>query len=358
MRSRAGCPDQHGLVPEDGWDPSCQLPSALVWPTRIDPDGRTGPTRGQAQRARWRACARGWYVPRETDSLVPEQRILEQAVRVANTGAVTGWASLRWRGGAYFDGLSHGGRSTRPVPLLRSAGDIPRSALAQLSKAQLGLTERESVAGIWCTTTQRALFDEMRFDLLRGAVVSLDMAAAAGLISVRLFATYVAQRRAWTGVPLVRQALALASENSRSPQESRLRLVWTIDAGLPSPLCNRPVFDLNGNLLGYPDLFDPEAGLVGEYDGAHHKSGARHRRDVRREAKFRDHGLEYVEIVGGDLSDREAVVRRIHRARSRARFLKPEKRKWTLSPPPDWPTPPTLDVRLERAGLVSALTHT
>jgi hypothetical protein len=289
---------------------------------------------------------------------VPEQRILEQAVRVANTGAVTGWASLRWRGGAYFDGLSQGGRSIRPVPLLRSAGDIPRSAKAHLSKAELGPTERESVAGIWCTTTQRALFDEMRFDDLRGAVVSLDMATAAGLISVRLFAAYVAQRRGWTGVPLVRQALGLASEHSRSPQESRLRLVWTIDAELPVPLCNPPVFDRNGNLLGYPDLFDPEAGLVGEYDGAHHKTGERHRRDVSREARFRGHGLEYVEVVGGDLSDRQGVVQRLHQARSRARFLKPAKRKWTLTPPPNWQTPPTLDARLERAGLASALTHT
>ena len=56
-----------------------------------------------------------------------------------------------------------------------------------------------------------------------------------------------------------------------------MRLVWVMDAGLPTPLCNEPVFSLDGQLLGYPDLFDPEAGSVGEYDGADHKDGKRHR---------------------------------------------------------------------------------
>ena len=49
-----------------------------------------------------------------------------------------------------------------------------------------------------------------------------------------------------------------------------MRLVWVLIAELCPPLCNAPLFDLGGQLLGIPDLFDPEAGLVGEYDGAHH----------------------------------------------------------------------------------------
>ena len=80
-----------------------------------------------------------------------------------------------------------------------------------------------------------------------------------------------------------------------------MRLRWVLDAGLPPPLCNRPLFDLDGNLIGIPDLFDPVAGLVGEYDGADHKDGERHRADVAREERFRDHGLEYFQIVRGDL---------------------------------------------------------
>ena len=38
----------------------------------------------------------------------------------------------------------------------------------------------------------------------------------------------------------------------------------------PRPLCNVPVFDRFGQHIGTPDLLDPVAGVVGEYDGALH----------------------------------------------------------------------------------------
>ena len=153
------------------------------------------------------------------------------------------------------------------------------------------------------------------------------------------FAAYVGRRNSWTGVPLARKAVALAVDFSRSPQETRVRLIWILDAGLPAPLCNRAVFDLDGNLLGYPDLLDPVAGVIGEYDGADHRSGERHRRDVAREELFRDHGLEYFTVVGADLSDLGLVVARMRRTRERAKFLPPESCAWTLDPPPWWTGP-------------------
>ena len=114
-------------------------------------------------------------------------------------------------------------------------------------------------------------------------------------------------------------------------------MVWLLDAELSMPLLNREVFDLDGRLIGIPDLFDEEAGLVGEYQGEDHKDGPHHRRDVEREEKFRDHGLEFFEVVGGDLSHRQLVVERMWNARRRAKFLPPESRAWTLEPPP-WTT--------------------
>jgi hypothetical protein len=137
-----------------------------------------------------------------------------------------------------------------------------------------------------------------------------------------------------------------------------MRLCWLFDAALPPPVCNRELFDLDGRLLGVPDLFDPVAGLVGEYDGADHKEGERHRADVAREERFRDHGLEYFEIVRGDLRDRRRAAERMLNARSRAKFLPPESCAWTLARPPWRPAPESLDDYLERQGLAARLTTT
>lgn len=330
---------------DDGlFRPWAPLPDDLVWPVRIDPDGRSGPTRGEAQRGRWRAAARGWFVPTDTDSIRVEQRILEQGVRVVGTGgAITAWAALRWRGAQYFDGRGWADHPVLPVPIYRRAGHHPRrQGRAFFSASHMAPPEIEQVHGLPCATVERALFDEMRGQVsptrphLRTAVVAADMTMAAGLTSRSRLAAYVETRCAWDGVPLVRDALALGSEDSRSPQETRMRLVWVLDAELPPPLCNQPLFDLAGNLVGYPDLLDPVAGMVGEYDGAEHKRADRHRRDVAREARFRDVGLEYFTVVGGDLADRELVVSRMLSTRRRARFLAPDRRAWTLTPPPWW----------------------
>ena len=134
--------------------------------------------------------------------------------------------------------------------------------------------------------------------------------------------------------------MPLADERSRSPAESRLRLVWVLDAALPPPLCNRPVFDLAGRHLGTPDLLDPEAGVVGEYDGAVHLSVRRRAMDAAREGRFRNAGLEYFEVLAPDMHDRDLVVERMLSARTRALETR-RIRNWTTDPPDDWQTEPT-----------------
>jgi hypothetical protein len=337
------------------WDPRCTRPTGLVKPSPLDPDGEIGPTRDQAAGPLWRQTSWGLYVPSDVDGSVVEQRIVEQAGRIRGYGAVTGWSALRWHGATFFDGTADGGRTELPVSLVvhSKLRPDPRSTYTE---EQLSCFEWSWVGGLPVTTVQRALFDEVRrIDSVREKACAISMAAAARLISTQLFATYVAHRGPWTGIQGARDAVRLAVDDCRSPQEFRMLMVWLLDADLPMPLLNREVFDLDGNLIGIPDLLDVEAGCAGEYQGEDHKDGQRHREDVEREERFRDHGLELFEVVGGDLRQRQKVVERMHKARSRSKFLPPESRAWTLEPPPWRPRPESVHEYLVRKGLADQL---
>jgi hypothetical protein len=334
------------------WTPVCKPPRRLVRPVRVDPRGLVGPTRGTSRGPGWRQTSYGFYVPSDVDATVPEQRVLEQSVRLPDHGAVTGWAACRLHGAAYFDGLGRDGRTPKPVPLaIGPSSAIRGDGRVRVSRDRLDAEEIVWLQGVPGATRLRALFDEMReAEDEREASVGMDMMAAAEQVSVSQMREYAAARAGWTGVPQVRRALDLSDEDSMSPNETRMRLVWVLDAGLPRPLVNQPVFDLRGNLLGIADLFDPVAGLVGEYDGAAHRAARRHRRDVMREHNFRTAGLEYVKAVGEDLRQVDVLVDRILTTRRRAPWPAPARREWTLVPPEGWYTSPldmmTLDERL------------
>lgn len=311
----------------------------------IDPTGRAGPTRGQAYGPRWRRSTAGFYVPSYVDPRIPEQRVLEQSMRLPGGGAATGWGSLRMQGAGFFDGLMPDGRTEMPVPLcVGPLAQIRRAPGGDVSRERLLANELVLVHGVQCTRLRRALFDAMRMAPdVREAVVAMDMAAAAELVSISQMVAYVEAHPGWEGVQQVRDALVLADENSRSPSETRMRLVWQLDAGFPRPLVNQPVFDLDGNLLGIADLLDPVAGVVGEYDGADHRKALRHSKDVAREDRFRRRDLEYFKVTGPDMLSTPVVTDRMASSRSRAKWLAPADRPWTLVPPPGWEPWPTLD---------------
>ena len=326
-------------------DPEVRRPG-LVRPVRVDPAGVTGPTRKQARGRRFRRTSQGFYVPSEVDGSWPEQRILEASAVLPRFGGVTGWAALRWAGGAWFGGTTSGGTQPLPVTLATGYADVLSQPGIQVSQEGLGPAELIVLDGLRLTEHVRSLLFEMRYATSdREAVIHLDMAAYSDLVSLDEITAYALLHPGWTGIPRARKALALADENSWSPQETRMRLIWVLDAGLPPPLCNAPVFDRDGRHVGTPDLLDPEAGVVGEYDGALHLAGDQRVRDRRREEAFRGLGLEHFTMMSGDT--RAAMVDRMLATRGRARFLPEATRPWRLEPPAWWL--PTYTVAQRRA---------
>lgn len=327
--------------------PPPRLPApALVTPVPVDPTGAEGPTRGQSRGRAWRRTAPNRFVPADAEVTQPAQRIREAADLLPDGGCVTGWAALHLAGARWFDGSTTTGA---PLPVLLALGPrgqrVDREGVA-VHRQQFGPEDVTCHHGVACLTPERALLDEMRRTTsARDAAVALEMACFAELTSLARFTAILPAHHHRPGIGLVWEATSLAVEGTQSPPEARMHLTWELDAGFPRPLCNPEVFSLDGRFLGRPDLLDPEAGVVGEYDGDHHLAARQRSRDLGREERFRAHGLGYFTVVGGELGQGDAVVDRMAATRARA-LRSAEPRRWTLQAPPGWRSPLTLDERL------------
>lgn len=318
----------------------------FVLPVRVDPLGRRGPTPKQARGPFWRRTARGRYVPTRADLDQPAQRIVEAAARTGPAGAVTGWASLHLAGARYFEGRTAAGAEL-PVPLAWGR-DQHREAPPGVvgDRVRLLADEVEMRCGVACTSVERAVRDEVRrrAELWEG-VCAVEMACHAELTSLARLEEYAARRTRGSERRHLLEVLAVAVEGAESPPEVHLRRIWTEVAGLPTPLANVEVFSNTGRFLARPDLLDPAAGFAGDYDGEHHRDTRFRRRDLTREGLLRNHGLEYLSVVGGEMWNQRRVAERVRSTAARAR-LSGLPRRWTITPPPGRERM-TLDERLD-----------
>ncbi len=187
---------------------------------------------------------------------------------------------------------------------------------------RLAEDEVSTRAGIPWTSPARTASDLLHTATdLTEAVVALDAMLAAGL-PVRDLSLTPGRR----GARQAREALTLARAGVASTWESRLRMLYVLELGLPMPLVNHPVYDLDGRLLGVPDLLDVEAGLVLEFDGSRwsgspvaggHRDRDQHRADNVREELFERAGLTVVRADGRDVGYyRRRLMARVGAARS------------------------------------------
>jgi hypothetical protein len=319
----------------------------LILPARVDPRGLTGPTEAMTRTASWRRSSPGRYVPASV-ALTTEQRIVEAACLLPEYGGVTGWADLHWRGGTrWFDGARAEG-APRPVWLAVGGDDVRPQPGINIIAERLDPRDLAVVDGLSVTTAVRSVCFEMRYALSeRDAARTLSMAAYYDLVSIDELAEYASRHSGWTGIPRCRAAIPFAEENCWSPTEFEMVWVWRVEAELPRPMCNHPLFDLHGNHIGTPDLLDVEAGVVGQYEGGFHLAGAQRSVDVRAEERYRDLGLECFTMVAADRGNTLRMVARMHAARTRARWEPETRRQWTAEYPSWWV--PTHTVELRRA---------
>ncbi|MEJ7773725.1 MAG: hypothetical protein WKF72_02855 [Nocardioidaceae bacterium] len=302
---------------------------------------------------RWRRTSHGFYVPSSSDDRagLPSQRILDATPLVPPTGAMTGWAAAFIDGVDQLDGLD--AHTMRPLPVPITLGrDVGRrrTDIATYTRERLADHDVDVRFGIRVASRDRATFDGARCagDLAE-AVVFVDACAHAGKVRLRSWRRYVDDHPGWTGIAQARTAAGLAEAAARSGWESRLRVFYVVDAGLPRPRVNIPVFDAGGRLLGIADLLDEDAGLVAEFDGQHHRRRSQHREDNVREEAFESAGLTVVRADSLDLQGfRQELARRLRDGHRRGGMRDRSRDRWTTQEPEWW---------IEHAGPADALTE-
>lgn len=266
-------------------------------------------------------------MPACAQPLSTAQRLVDSTPLLGSEAVLGGWAAAYVFGVDWLNGID-------PRTGHKVAIDIVSRRLKRRSTperryryADLAEDDVQTAYGIGVTSPIRTAFDGARWaESLEEAVVFADAVAAHIRIRPAALAAYAANHPTMAGVGQARRAARLAVMDVRSTWESRLRMCYLADAGLPAPLVNAGLYSAQGSLLGIPDLFDPESALAVEFDGKQHRDRAQHRRDNIREEAFESANVTVVRVDSLDLErDRAALIARLqdghHRGLLRNRAL-------------------------------------
>ena len=251
--------------------------------------------------SRYRALHRGVHVAADVPDS-PDLRILAVVELMRPGDVLGGWAAARLLGSPHIDGQGPDGAEDVLVYVPLGARRARRAGV-RLVRAEV--SDVVEVGGVLVTGAVATVVDLIRWATdWREGVVAAECLLSTGRVSLVDVTRFVAAHAGLRGLPLVRRALPHLSRYSWSPGETRLRLVWELQAGLVRPLANVEVFSVSGHLLGVTDLLDPEAALIGEYDGR-----AAHRGQVRKD-RLREEALEAANLQLLRFFHQDVTVRR------------------------------------------------
>ena len=146
---------------------------------------------------------------------------------------------------------------------------------------RIGGDEFGLIGDLPVATVARTAFDLGRYVRRGDAVARIDALMRAKPFSVEEVLLLTKRYQGARGVKRLRDVLPLVDGGAASPRETWLRLLF-IDAGLPRPTTQIPIFDENGHLLRTVDMGWEDFKVVAEYDGDQHRtSRAQYVKDQR-----------------------------------------------------------------------------
>lgn len=308
------------------------------WPRSAVELAALGVSRDRTRGPRWRRTSRGYFVAADRDPDTPAQRILDVAPLIPETGALTGWAAAYVHGVDQLDGLDPTTMAPLPIPI-NLGRDLGRSSTDRITyrRELLSRRGRQQRHGLSVATPLRTAFDGARIAPdLPEAVAFLNQIMHVLPVSRTALGRLCRPEGRWTGIDQFRRALTLTDPGAVNAWESRLRVFAMLEAGLPRLVVNQPVFDLDENFLGIPDLLDPEAGLVLEFDGRDHRLRQQHRSDNIREEELELVNLTVSRVDSLDFGRPDELRTRLRARRAQGLARDRSRDRWTSEQPLWW----------------------
>ncbi|MGH3560852.1 MAG: hypothetical protein ACRDTN_03375 [Mycobacterium sp.] len=249
-----------------------------------------------------RAIFRDVYVPARHE-LTLLDRIEGAWLRSGRQGVVAGTAASALHGAQWVD-------HDIPIELIWSNTRPPQGIVAR--DETLADNEITTVACLPVTTPARTAYDLGRHLRRDHAVARMDALTHATPFSAEDVLLLVKRHAGARGLRRLRVALPLVDGGAESPKETWLRLLL-IDAGLPRPTTQIPVYDDGYWPFAWLDMGWEQFKVAAEYDGDQHRSERRrYVKDQRRQRKLEKLGWIDIRVIAED--KREDVARRVRDA--------------------------------------------
>ncbi|BBX26956.1 hypothetical protein [Mycolicibacterium alvei] len=240
-------------------------------------------------RTRYDAVYRDVYVPRGT-RVTPVDRAVAAWLWSGRRATVAGLSAAALHGSEWID-VKHPAELNQPSQH-RTPGIL-------LHCDTLWDDETCLVRGIPVTAPYRTAFDLGRRKGLTAAVIRIDALLQATPLKIPDVQPLLQRHKGVRGIQQLRQVLDLADYGGESPQETRLRLLYT-DAGMRPTQTQIVVFD-HRRVVGRIDMGWPEWKVGVQYDGIQHWTDPKQRtKDIDQDAEYRALGWQIVR-VGADL---------------------------------------------------------
>jgi len=206
-------------------------------------------------------------------------------------GIITGAAASAMHGAEWVDANS-------PIELVHDCTRPPAGIVAR--NERIGEDEITLVAGLPVTTPARTAFDLGRYQPRGRAIARMDALMRAAPFSNEEVLLLAKRYRGARGVKDLKERLPLVDGGAASPRETWLRLIY-IDAGLPKPTTQIPIFDTDGTLLRTVDMGWEEFKVVSEYDGDQHRTDRpQYVKDMRVIPKIERLGFQVLRVIKED----------------------------------------------------------